>query len=497
MYKSKLQELCHRKSCKLPEYSVFKQGQDHDPRFEAIVTVNDKEFRSQTPCKSSKQAQNEAAKLAFDFFSLPSSPSCPQPQPQPQPQLQPQPPLQPKQHRPQPLFPMSSPPPEQLHCISQFPQPSLSISSFPQPSLPSHLGTFDARTKLDDKLSSPWRPEAKLEVANETSEIEESTKDSSVMNYNTDIKCTTEESVQPNVQDTNQSPVDDDIDKGFTKLTGMQHLHKNQLQNFAQKRNLTLPIYTCERDGPPHASRFRCKVEIGGRTYESSELFATLKDAENAVAKVALLSCQDGAQENPGLYKNFLQEMAQKRGLGLPAYSTLQSGEVHAPIFVSIVKVGEETFEGQQSRTKKQAEMSAAKVAYISLKEGGQASQVEVVSSSSQSNVSTNMELVRSSPSIEKQPNDGGPCSISTRKRAPSCDLGSEVQNVAQHDVPSESNNYVLNLISKLEAGKSSSSKRIFVCPREPNMKFPQDSTILSMSDDKWVAFSLSNEASQ
>lgn len=39
---------------------------------------------------------------------------------------------------------------------------------------------------------------------------------------------------------------------------------------------------------------------------------------------------------------------------------------------------------------------------------GGQASQVEVVSSSSQSNVSTNMELVRSSPSIEKQPNDGG-----------------------------------------------------------------------------------------
>lgn len=74
--------------------------------------------------------------------------------------------------------------------------------------------------------------------------------------------------------------------------------------------------------------------------------------------------------QNPGLYKNLLQEMAQKRGLGLPVYSTSQSGEVHAPIFVSIVKVGEETFEGQQSRTKKQAEMSAAKVAYISLKEG-------------------------------------------------------------------------------------------------------------------------------
>lgn len=80
-------------------------------------------------------------------------------------------------------------------------------------------------------------------------------------------------------------------------FTGLQHLYKNQLQNFAQKRSLTLPVYTCERDGPPHASRFRCKVEIGGKTYGSPDFHATLKDAENAVAKVALMSCQDGAQE--------------------------------------------------------------------------------------------------------------------------------------------------------------------------------------------------------
>ena len=81
-------------------------------------------------------------------------------------------------------------------------------------------------------------------------------------------------------------------------LIGMQHLYKNKLQNFSQKRGLTLPMYTCERDGPPHASRFRCKVEIDGKTYESLEFHGTLKDAENAVAKVALMSlCQDGAQE--------------------------------------------------------------------------------------------------------------------------------------------------------------------------------------------------------
>lgn len=62
--------------------------------------------------------------------------------------------------------------------------------------------------------------------------------------------------------------------------------------------------------------------------------------------------------------------MAQKKGLGLPAYSTSQSGEIHVPVFVSTVKIGEANFEGEQSRTKKQAEMSAAKAAYISIKEG-------------------------------------------------------------------------------------------------------------------------------
>ncbi|XP_008464955.1 double-stranded RNA-binding protein 1 isoform X3 [Cucumis melo] len=406
MFKTKLQELCHRKSYKLPEYSVVKQGQDHDPRFEATVTVDGKQFCSSTPSKSSKQAQNDAAKLAFDFFSLPSLP-------QPSQQL-----------CPQPVLPESSSPPKLIPSILPFSPPSLDLSSFPQPSLPSQLGNFGAIANLDNKVTSPPRPEVKLEVANKSSELKESSK-------------------------------------------GMQHLYKNKLQNFSQKRSLTLPMYTCERDGPPHASRFRCKVEIDGKTYGSPEFHGTLKDAENAVAKVALMClCQDGAQEDSdsGLYKNLLQEMAQKGGLGLPAYSTSQSGEVHVPVFVSTVKVGEENFEGKPSRTKKQAEMSAAKVAFFTIKEGSQ--------------------------------------SISTRKRAPSCDLAIEVpraiatssHNVAQ---PGESNDYVSRIVSKLEAGKSSSSKRIFVCPRQPNMTIPKESSVLPISDDQWVAFSVETGSSQ
>jgi hypothetical protein len=81
-------------------------------------------------------------------------------------------------------------------------------------------------------------------------------------------------------------------------IIDMQHLYKNHLQNYAQKRNLSLPVYSCEREGPPHASRFKCKVTIDGQTYESPEFFATLKDAEHAAAKVALTSLSpDGVKE--------------------------------------------------------------------------------------------------------------------------------------------------------------------------------------------------------
>ncbi|KAK9910892.1 hypothetical protein M0R45_034829 [Rubus argutus] len=37
---------------------------------------------------------------------------------------------------------------------------------------------------------------------------------------------------------------------------------KNQLQHYAQKRNLILPVYSCEWECPPDASRFKCTVTI-------------------------------------------------------------------------------------------------------------------------------------------------------------------------------------------------------------------------------------------
>ena len=56
--------------------------------------------------------------------------------------------------------------------------------------------------------------------------------------------------------------------------------------------------------------------------------------------------------------------MAQREGCGLPTYFTEKSGEAHAPTFISKVEIDGVSFTGKEARNKKQAEMSAAKIAY-------------------------------------------------------------------------------------------------------------------------------------
>ncbi|KAG5224267.1 double-stranded RNA-binding protein [Salix suchowensis] len=166
----------------------------------------------------------------------------------------------------------------------------------------------------------------------------------------------------------NQAVAVSENDESFGGM--QQQLFKNQLQNYAQKRNFTLPEYSCERVGPAHATRFKCRVTVDGQTYESREYFPTLNKAEHAAAKAALMSLlPNGVEEDESGYKNLLQDLAQREGYGLQTYCTEKYGEAHAPIFVSTVEIEGEIFTGAEAKTKKQAEMSAAKVAYTALKQ--------------------------------------------------------------------------------------------------------------------------------
>ncbi|KAJ6877362.1 double-stranded RNA-binding protein 1 isoform X1 [Populus alba x Populus x berolinensis] len=180
-------------------------------------------------------------------------------------------------------------------------------------------------------------------------------------------------SLQLNTQNANQTPQVNEattVARNDESSGDMQRLFKSQLQTYAQKRNFALPVYSCERVGPPHSSRFKCMVTVNGQTFDGLEYFPSLSKAEHAAAKAALMSLlPNGVEEDESGYKNLLQELAQREGCGLPTYSTNKSGEAHVPTFVSTVEIEGEIFTGQGAKTKKQAEMSAAKTAYTALKQ--------------------------------------------------------------------------------------------------------------------------------
>ena len=67
-------------------------------------------------------------------------------------------------------------------------------------------------------------------------------------------------------------------------------MYKNQLQELAQRSCFNLPSYTCIREGPDHAPRFKAIVNFNGESFESPHYCSTLRQAEHAAAEVALNS---------------------------------------------------------------------------------------------------------------------------------------------------------------------------------------------------------------
>ncbi|OVA00881.1 Double-stranded RNA-binding domain [Macleaya cordata] len=450
MYKSRLQELCHQKLWSLPNYTVIKDGLDHNPRFKASVLINGVSFDTPDFCRSSKEAQNEAARLAFHHFTSPDP----------------------------------------------------------------HLSTENPVKNSSSSSSSP-SPEIRM-----------------FMSYN------------------------------WVLPTDIQSLHKNLLQNYAQRRNLSLPVYSCVREGPPHAVRFKANVTVDEQTFEGPEFCRTLKEAEHAAARVALTSLSHDVsfyQDDTGFYKNLLQDFLRKEGLSLPTYKTNSSGSSHLPIFTSTVEIGVDVFQGI-AKTKKQAEMNAAKVAYSCLKERGlyrnppslfQSSQAEEAlqyTSSTphstfnvdlQQNIKPGESLVLTSsvksgerrkerkgsneednssktivdvgqfstrpsmpsfpkPGINSSPKNKESDMIYARLRdpfpsppsSPDDNEPSSPTTVSQFSNPSSFTTNV-NTELPLETKSSLLCNRVRVYPRKPDMVFPKGITVMPISDDKWVAVSL------
>ncbi|KAF2284648.1 hypothetical protein GH714_028809 [Hevea brasiliensis] len=155
-------------------------------------------------------------------------------------------------------------------------------------------------------------------------------------------------------------------------------MYKNQLQELAQRSCFNLPSYTCIREGPDHAPRFKATVNFNGEIFESPHYCSTLRQAEHSAAEVALNSLSNRGPshslaarilDETGVYKNLLQEIAQRVGAPLPQYTTFRSGLGHQPVFTGTVQLAGITFTGEPAKNKKQAEKNAAMAAWSSLKQ--------------------------------------------------------------------------------------------------------------------------------
>ncbi|KAI4386054.1 hypothetical protein MLD38_004023 [Melastoma candidum] len=155
-------------------------------------------------------------------------------------------------------------------------------------------------------------------------------------------------------------------------------MYKNQLQELAQRSCFNLPSYTCLREGPDHAPRFKATVNFNGEVFESPNYCTTLRQAEHSAAEVALNalatrgpshSLAARVLDETGVYKNLLQEISQRVGAPLPLYMTFRSGLGHLPVFTGTVELAGIVFTGEPAKTKKQAEKNAAMAAWSSLKQ--------------------------------------------------------------------------------------------------------------------------------
>ncbi|KAK9128078.1 hypothetical protein Syun_016875 [Stephania yunnanensis] len=154
-------------------------------------------------------------------------------------------------------------------------------------------------------------------------------------------------------------------------------MYKNQLQELAQRSCFNLPSYSCIREGPDHAPRFKAAVNFNGEVFECPHFCSTLRQAEHSAAEVALNSLSNRGPshslaarilDETGVYKNLLQEISQRVGAALPVYTTVRSGLGHLPVFTCTVELAGITFAGEPAKNKKQAEKNAAMAAWASLK---------------------------------------------------------------------------------------------------------------------------------
>lgn len=179
--------------------------------------------------------------------------------------------------------------------------------------------------------------------------------------------------------------------EGFQGVSNC-YVFKSRLQEYAQKVGLPTPVYDTIKEGPSHEPSFRSTVVVNDIRYDSLPGFFNRKAAEQSAAEVALMELAKSGEVNQsisqpvhetGLCKNLLQEYAQKMNYAIPVYQC-QKDETpgRVPLFSCTVDIGGIRYIGAAARTKKEAEIKAARTALLAIQSSAsQSSEKPFVSS--------------------------------------------------------------------------------------------------------------------
>lgn len=163
--------------------------------------------------------------------------------------------------------------------------------------------------------------------------------------------------------------------EGFSGVSNC-YVFKSRLQEYAQKAGIPTPVYETIKEGPSHEPWFRSTVIVDDVRYDSLPGFFNRKAAEQSAAEVALVElaklgkvneCISQPIHETGLCKNLLQEYAQKMNYAIPLYQCRKdeaSGKVQ---FSCTVEIGDIRYIGGAAKTKKEAEIKAARTALLAI----------------------------------------------------------------------------------------------------------------------------------
>ncbi|XAR59609.1 hypothetical protein NMG60_11015504 [Bertholletia excelsa] len=260
MYRSKLQELCHKNKWGLPNYSCIKDGPDHSPQFRASVSVNGISFLTPTISVSSKAALHQAAELAFLHFTSSDVRSIPE-----------------------------GPEIEETHMNVQLDSNASDVVTDTKYQYKMQLVRFVERknlgfpmynTKRDGPSHAP-RFHAAVTIGGQSFE--------SAGFFRTSKEA----------------------EHAAAKIDA--HLYKNFLQELAQNEGFTMPVYCTTECGPRHKLTYFSTVKIQGEIFRGKGE-KSKKLAEQSAAKVAYtafmernsrsISSRDGNVTSNGLTPN-------------------------------------------------------------------------------------------------------------------------------------------------------------------------------------------------